>query len=62
MYIIQTTEICGLELGSDGCFERTERLGQGVSKILLKDVNKKYRNNLTIGERKAIREIKNDAN
>ena len=60
MYIIQTTEICALELENDGYFEKAERLRQLVSKILSKDVNKKHRNNLTVGQRKAIREIKND--
>ena len=60
--IIQTTEICALELKNDGYFEKAERLRQGVSKILSKDVNKKHRNNLTIGQRNAIREIKNSTN
>ena len=59
MDIIQTTEICALELENDGYFEKAERLRQGVSKILSKDVNKKHRNNLTIGQINAIREIKN---
>ena len=49
-------------LENDGYFEKAERLRQGVSKILLKDVNKKHRNNLTIGQRNAIREIKNSTN
>ena len=35
---------------------------QGVSKILSKDVNKKHRNNLTIGQINTIREIKNSTN
>ena len=59
MDIIQTTEICALELENDGYFEKAERLRQGVSKILSKDVNKKHRNNLIIGQINAIREIKN---
>ena len=62
MDIIQTTEIFALELENDEYFEKTERLRQGVSKILSKYTNKKHRNNLTIGQRNAIREIKNDAN
>ena len=62
MDIIQTTEICALELENDGYFEKAERLRQGVSKILSKDVNKKHRNNLTIGQINAIREIKKSAN
>ena len=62
MDIIQTTEICALELENDGYFEKAERLRQGVSKILSKDVNKKHRNNLTIGQINAIREIKNSTN
>ena len=62
MDIIQATEIWALELENDGYFEKAERLRQGVSKILSKDVNKKHRNNLTIGQRNAIREIKNDTN
>ena len=62
MDIIQTKEIFALELENDEYFEKTERLRQGVSKILSKYTNKKHRNNLTIGQRNAIREIKNDAN
>ena len=62
MDIIQTTEIFALELENDEYFEKTKRLRQGVSKILSKYTNKKHRNNLTIGQRNAIREIKNDAN
>ena len=62
MDIIQTTEICALELENDRYFEKAERLRQGVSKILSKDVNKKHRNNLTIGQINAIREIKNSTN
>ena len=55
------SQICALELENDGYFKKTERLWQGVSKIS-QDVNKKHRNNLTIGQRNAIREIKNDTN
>ena len=62
MDIIQTIEICALELENDGYFEKAERLWQGVSKILSKDVNKKHRNNLTVGQINAIREIKNSTN
>ena len=62
MDIIQKAEICALELENDGYFEKAERLRQGVSKILSKDVNKKHRNNLTIGQINEIREIKNSAN
>ena len=62
MDIIQTTEICTLELENDGYFEKAERLRQGVSKILSNDVNKKHRKNLTIGQRNAISEIKNSTN
>ena len=60
--IIQTTEICALELENDGYCEKAERLRQGVNKILSKDVNKKHRNNLTIGQINTIREIKNSTN
>ena len=35
---------------------------QGASKLLSKDVNKKHRNNLSIGQRNSTREIKNDTN
>ena len=35
---------------------------QDISKIPLKNVNKKHRNNLIIEQRNAIREIKNDIN
>ena len=62
MDIIQTIEICGLELENDGYFEKAERLRQDVSKILSKDENKKHRNNLTIGQINAIRKIKNSTN
>ena len=62
MDIIQTTKICALELENDRYFEKAERLREGVSKILMKDVNKKHRNNLTIGQINAIREIKNSTN
>ena len=60
MDIIQTTEFCALDLENDRYFEKAERLQQGLSKILSKDVNKKHRNNWTIGKAIAIREIKND--
>ena len=62
MDIIQTTKICALELENDRYFEKAERLREGISKILTKDVNKKHRNNLTIGQINAIREIKNSTN
>ena len=62
MDIIQTTEICALELENDWFLQKAERLRQGVSKVLWNDVNKKHRNNLTIGQRNAIRKIKNDTN
>ena len=58
MNIIQTTQICMLQLENDRYFEKVGRLQQGVSKILPKNVNKKHQNNLTIGQRNAIREIK----
>ena len=58
MDIIKTTEIFALELENGGYFEEAEILRQGVSKILLKDVNKKHRNNLTTGQINAFREIK----
>ena len=60
--MIQTIEICALELANGGYFEKAERLRQGVGKMLSKDVNKKHRKNLTIGQRHAIREMKNSAN
>ena len=62
MNIIETTEICALELENDGYFEKAGRLRQGVNKILSKDANKKHRNNLTTGQINEIREIKNSAN
>ena len=58
--IIQTTEICALEQGNDGYFEKSENLWQVSNKILSKDVKKKHQNNLTIGERKTVREINNN--
>ena len=39
MDIIQTTDICALELENDGYFKKAERSQQGVRKILSKDVN-----------------------
>ena len=39
MNIIQTTDICALELENDGYFKKAERSQQGVRKILSKDVN-----------------------
>ena len=62
MDIIQTTETCALELENDGYFEKAEILREGVSKVLSKDVNKKHRNNLTIGKGNAVKEIKNSTN
>ena len=62
MDIIQTTETCALELENDRYFEKAERLREDVSKIISKDVNKKHPNNLTIGQRNSIREIKYTAN
>ena len=59
MEITQTTRIWTLELENDWYSEKAEKLWQSVSKILSKDVNKNQ-NNLTIGRRKKIREIKND--
>ena len=60
--IIQTTEICVPGLENDRYFEKAEILWQDISKIPLKNVNKKHRNNLIIEQRNAIREIKNDIN
>ena len=62
MDIIHTTESCALELENDRYFEKAERLQQGVSKILSKHINKKHRNNLTVAQINAIREIKNSTN
>ena len=47
-----------LELESDEYFEKAERLWQDVTKTLSKDIKKKHWNNLSIGQRKALWEIK----
>ena len=63
MDIMQTIEICVLELENDRYFEKAERVRQVVvSKILSKDLNNKYWNNLTIGHINVIREIKHSTN
>lgn len=60
MDIIETTEICALDLEKEGNFQKAESLRQNISKIISKDVNKKHKNNLNLKERKAITEMKND--
>lgn len=48
-----------LELQNDGYFEKAEKFQQVASKILSKKGNQKHRANLTVRERKTIKE-KND--
>ena len=53
MNVIQTTKIFALELWIVGYFKKAERLRQGLSKMLSKNLNKKDRNSLTIGGKKS---------
>ena len=58
--IIQTTEICALELQREGKFSIVESLRQNISRIITKDLKKKHKNNLSFAERKALTEMKHD--
>ena len=58
--IIQKTEISALELGNDEYFEKADC--SKIARYYRKhEVNMKRQNNLTIGKRSEIIEIKNDA-
>ena len=60
--IIQTTEICALDLEREGKYSATESLRQNISRIIIKDLKKKHKNNLSFAERKALTEMKHDKN
>ena len=52
MDIIQTTEICALDLEREGKFSIAESLRQNISRIITKDLKKKHKSNLSFAERK----------
>ena len=60
--IIQTTEICALDLEREGKFSIAESLRQNISRIITKDLKKKHKNNLNFAERKVLTEIQHDKN
>ena len=62
MDIIQTTEICALDLERKGKFSTAESLRQNLSRIITKDLKKKHENNLNFAERKALTEMQHDKN
>ena len=60
--IIQTTEICALDLKREGKFNIAESLRQNLSRIITKDLKKKHRSNLSLADRKALAEMKHGKN
>ena len=60
--IIQTTEICALDLKREGKFNIAESLRQNLSRIITKDLKKKHRNNLSLADRKTLAEMKHGKN
>ena len=62
MDIIQTAEICALDLESEGKFSIAESLQQNISRIITKDLEKKHKNNLSFAERKTLTKMKHDKN
>ena len=62
MDIIQTTEICALDLEREGKFSIAESLRQNINRIITKDLKKKHKSNLSFAERKALIEMKHDKN
>ena len=56
--IIQTTEICALDLKREGKFNIAESLRQNLSRIITKDLKKKHRSNLSLADRKTLAEMK----
>ena len=62
MGIIQTTEICTLDLEREGKFSIAESLRQNINKIITKDLKKKHKNNLNFAERKTVTEMQHDKN
>ena len=62
MNIIQTTEICALDLEREGKFCVSESLRQNISRVITKDLKKEHKNNLSFAERKTLTEMKHDKN
>ena len=62
MDIIQTTEICVLDLKRERKFSNAESLRQNISRIITKDMKKKHKNNLSFAERKVLTEMKHNTN
>ena len=62
MDIIQTTEICTLDLEWEGKFSIAESLRQNIGRIVTKDLKKEHKNSLSFAERKALTKIKHDKN
>ena len=62
MNIIQTTEICALDLEREGKFCVSESLRQNISRVITKDLKKKHKNNLSFAERKTLTKMKHDKN
>ena len=62
MDIIQTTEICALDLEHKRKISIAESLRQNISRIITKDLKKKHKNNLSFAERKVITKMQHDKN
>ena len=62
MDIIQTTEICVLDLKQERKFSIAESLRQNISRIITKDLKKKHENNLSFAKRKALTKMKHNKN
>ena len=62
MDIIQTTEICALDLERKGKFSIAESLRKNTSRIITENLKKKHKNNLSFAERKVITEMQHDKN
>ena len=62
MNIIQTTEICALDLEREGKFCVSESLRQNISRVITKDLKKEHKNNLSFAERKTLTKMKHDKN
>ena len=62
MNIIQTTEICALDLEREGKFCVSESLQQNISRVITKDLKKEHKNNLSFAERKTLTKMKHDKN
>ena len=62
MIIIQTSEICALDLEREGKFCVSESLRQNISRVITKDLKKEHKNNLSFAERKTLTKMKHDKN